>query len=192
MLAVFIYIKASGGDYVELELPKDVKDALGELRILSERAEDGDKSARKELRKAVRDSYPEIVREASDIARRGQWGLIKTAAAGEPLMEEALVARLDLMRLEIGGSDPTPLEVLLIERVVSCWILLELLELLNSAQLTHVDKSQQLPHSLLKFYLGWQEQAHRQFLSAVRELAKVRRLQGGIPSSQTNIQLNLG
>jgi hypothetical protein len=37
--------------------------------------------------------------------------------------------------------------------VVSCWILLELL---ISAQLTRLDKSQQLPHSFLKFYLGWQ------------------------------------
>lgn len=176
-----------------LELSKDAKDRLAELKELSAQAEGGDKAARAELRKAVRESSsPEIVPEVSDIARRGQWGLIKTAAAGDALVEEALVARLNLMRRELGGPNPTPLEVLLTERVVSCWILLELLELLNSAQLTHVDKSQQLPHSLLKFYLGWQEQAHRQFLSAVRELAKVRRLQGGIPSSQTNIQLNLG
>src|SRR5215203_2691528 len=49
-LAVFISIKASGGDNVELELSKDVKDRLEELRTLSKRVEDGDKSARKELR----------------------------------------------------------------------------------------------------------------------------------------------
>ena len=40
---------------MELELPKDVKDRLGELRTLSKRVEDGDKSARKELRKALRE-----------------------------------------------------------------------------------------------------------------------------------------
>jgi len=175
-----------------LELSKDARERLAELEELSAQAEGGDKAARRELRKAVHESSPEIIREASDIARRGQWGLIKTAAAGEPLMEEALVARLDLMRLEIGGPNATPLEVLLTERVVSCWILLEFLELLTSAQLILVDKSKKLPPSFLKFYLGWQEQVHRRFLSAIRDLAKVQRLRSGIPSSHTNnVQINL-
>ena len=174
----------------ELELSKDAKERLAKLKELSDRAEAGDKAARAELRKAVRESSPEIVREASDIARRGQWGLIKTAAAGDPLTEEALVARLDLMRRELGGPEPTPIEVLLIERVVSPWILLELL---NSAYLTSVDKQQQVPHSFAKFYLDWQEKVHRRFLSAIKHLAKVPRLQSGVPNSHTNnVQINLG
>ena len=175
-----------------LELSKDAKERLAKLKELSAKAEGGDKAARAELRKAVRESSPEIVREASDIARRGQWGLIKTAAAGEPLMEEALAARLDLMRRELGGPEPTPIEVLLIERVVSSWILLKLLELLNSAYLTSADK-QQVPHSFAKFYLDWQEKVHRRFLSVIKHLAKVPRLQSGVPNSHTNnVQINLG
>ena len=174
-----------------LELSEEAKNRLAELQALSDKAQNGDKVARRELRKAVRESPGQVVYEASELAKRGQWALIKTAASGEPLMEEALIARLELMRLEIGGPDPTPLEVLLIERVVSLWILLELLELLNSAQLTGVATSQRIPHSFLKFYLGWQEQANRRLLSAIRELAKVRRLQSGLPSSQTNVQINL-
>jgi hypothetical protein len=174
----------------ELELSKDAKERLAKLKELSDRAEAGDKAARAELRKAVRESSPEIVREASDIARRGQWGLIKTAAAGDPLTEEALVARLDSMRRELGGPEPTSIEVLLIERVVSSWILLELL---NSAYLTSVDKQQQVPHSFAKFYLDWQEKVHRRFLSAIKHLAKVPRLQSGVPNSHTNnVQINLG
>jgi hypothetical protein len=185
--------EANGGENVEeLELSKGVKDRLAELRTLSDQAESGDKGARRELRRAVRGSSAEVVRQASELARRGQWGLIKTAAAGEPLMEEALVSRLDLMRVEIAGENPSALESLLTEKVVGAWLLSELLELLNSAQLTRIPEAQRVPPSVLKFYLGWQEQAHRRFLSAVRELAKVRRLQSGIPSSQTNIQLNLG
>jgi hypothetical protein len=175
-----------------LELPADAKENLAQLRDLSDRAESGDKEARRELRKAVRASSSEVVRQASELARRGQWALIKTAAAGEPLMEEALVSRLDLMRVEIAGENPSALESLLTEKVVGAWLLSELLELLNSAQLTCIPEAQRVPPSVLKFYLAWQEQAHRRFLSGVRELAKVRRLQSGIPSSQTNIQLNLG
>ena len=95
------------------------------------------------------------------------------------------------MRSEIAGLDPSPLEVLLAEKIVSVWRLSELLELLLSARLTELPKSQRMSHSFLKFYIVWQEQAHRRLLSAIRELARVRRLQCGVPGSQTNVQINL-
>ena len=174
-----------------LELSKNAKDRLAELRTLSEEAESGDKGARRALRKAVRESPREVVAEASDLARRGQWALIKTAAAGDPLKEEALLARLDLMRSEIAGPDPTPLEVLLVEKIVSVWMVTELLELLYTAQLTTVHKSQRVDHKVLKFYLGWHQQAYRQLLNAMKTLAQMRRLQSGIPNCQTNVQINL-
>jgi hypothetical protein len=192
LLAVFIYIKASGGDNVELELPKDVKDTLGELRILSERAEDGDKSARKELRKALRESAPEVISRASDIGRRGQGALIKTIAGNEPLTEEALVARLDLMRAEVAGPDPSPLEVLLAERISSLWLLIEALEMLVSVQLlADLPRERRSPMSFLKHVFKWQESANRRFLSAIRELARVRKLQNNTPAVQFNTQINL-
>jgi hypothetical protein len=175
----------------ELELSKGVKDRLAELRELSDKAESGDKAARRELRKAVRASSSEVVTQAAELAWRGQWGLIKTAAAGDSLMEEALVSRLDLMRVEIAGENPSALESLLTEKAVGAWLLSELLELLNSAQLTHIPEVQRVPPSFLKFYVAWQEQAHRRYLSTIRELAKVRRLQSRVPGSQMNVQINL-
>ena len=176
----------------ELELSKDAKDRLAMLEELSDKAADGDKRARRELRRLLRESGPEVVREASELARKGQWALIKTAAGGEALAEEALTIRLDTMRSEIAGPDPSPLEILLAEKIVSVWILTELLELLLSAQLiTALPKSQRMSHSFLKFYLGWQEQAHRRLLSTVRELARVRKLQSKTPGIQYNTQINL-
>jgi hypothetical protein len=184
--------KGSGGDYVKaLELSKDAKEKLAELKELSDQAEGGDKAARRELRRVLRESSPEVVVQASELAHRSQWALIKAAAAGEPLVEEALLTRLDLLRVEIAGENPSALERLLTEKIVGAWLLGELLELLNSAQLTRIPTAQRVPPSFLKFYLGWQEQAHRRFLSAIRELARVRRLQSGVPSSQTNVQINL-
>jgi len=56
----------------ELELSNDAKARLAKLQALSERAENGDKAARRELRKAVRTSSSEVVRQASELARRGQ------------------------------------------------------------------------------------------------------------------------
>jgi hypothetical protein len=176
----------------DLELSTDANDRLAELEKLSDRVADGDKKARGELRRLLRESGPEIVREASELARIGQQALIKTATHGRVLAEEALVIRLDMMRSEITGPDPSPLEVLLAEKIVSVWMLTELLDLLLSAQLTtELPKSQRMSHSFLKFYLGWQEQAHRRLLSTIRELARVRRLQSGVTNSQTNVQINL-
>jgi hypothetical protein len=48
--------------------------------------------------------------------------LITTVAGGDPLTEYALSGRLDMLREEIAGEEPTPLEVLLTEQVVSCWM----------------------------------------------------------------------
>jgi hypothetical protein len=111
----------------ELELSSETKAKLRELRILSEKAEAGEKGARRELRRAIRNSTLEVTAKASDIARKGHKILIGTAAGGDPLMEEALSARLAIMRAQIAGEDPSPLETLLTERVVSCWLLVELL-----------------------------------------------------------------
>src|SRR5215208_1865712 len=172
-------------------MSKDAKDRLAKLEKLSDKVANGDKKARGELRRLLRESGPEVIREASELARMGQRFLIKTAARGEALAEEALVIRLEMMRSKIGGPDPSALELLLVEKIVSACMLTEVLELFLNAQLTALPKSQRMPHSVLKFYRGWQERAHRRLLSSIRELARVRRLQSRVPNSQTNVQINL-
>ena len=140
----------------------------------------------------MRESSPEIICRASDISRRGRWALIKTAAANDSLTEEALLARVELMHADVAGPDPSALEILLTERICSLWVLIEVLELLMSAQLApSKSRDHHVPTSYLQHILKWQESASRRFLAAVKTLAQVRRLQSGIPSSQTNVQINL-
>ena len=46
--------------------------------------------------------------------------------------------------------------------------------------------------SLLKHYLSWQEGANRRYLAAIRELARVRKLQSSTPGVQVNnTQINV-
>jgi hypothetical protein len=123
-----------------LELSEDAKGRLTELRALSEKVEAGDKEARKELRRLLRVSSPEVIAEASGIARRAEWMLVKTISAGKPLMEEALQERMDQMRSEIAGENPNPLEVLLTERVVSGWLLVEVLARIIHERLRRLQK----------------------------------------------------
>jgi hypothetical protein len=195
--------EANGGDDVNnaLERKKDLKEEiknlkgakekLQELKALSDQAEGGDKEARLKLRTALRETSPEIVARCSDFARRGQRILAETMAVGEPLMEEAISRRLDLLRAEGAGEDPTPLEVLLTERIVSAWLVVEVLEALLNAQLKTGEGNPRTPPSYLKFIIGWLESYQRRYLAAIKALAQVRRLQSGMPSSQTNVQINL-
>jgi hypothetical protein len=174
-------------------LPEEARERLEELRDLSEKAEKGGNGARQELRQKLRESSAEVVIRASDISRKAQRLLIQTASGGDPLTEDALSGRLDMMRAEIAGENPTPLETLLTERVVACWLLVELFDALMSAQLwkdTPREKRMNAQHG--KFYLYWQDLANRRFLASVQALARVRKLQSTTPGVQVNTQINLG
>ena len=177
-----------------LELPDETKQRLEELRALSKKVEGGDKKARRELKLLLRESAPEVIARASDIGRKAQHLLTRAAAGGDPLVEYALSGRLDMMRREIAGESPTPLEVLLTERVVACWILVELFDALMAAQLSKDNPPEnRLTPAALKYYLKWQESATRRYLSAIRELARVKKLESNTPvaSLQFNQQINV-
>lgn len=150
--------------------------ALKELRTLSARVEEGDKEARKELRQILEGSSSQLNAETANFTRRAEWMMVKTVSAGEPLMEEALTVRLERMRAEIAGETPTMLEALLAERVVACWLLVELLEALVGAQLSPDNKDRRVPMSFLKHAIKWQESAHRRYLSAIKTLVQIRKL----------------
>jgi hypothetical protein len=84
------------------------------------------------------------------------------------------------MRAEIAGEDPTPLEVLLTERVVSLRMLTTLLEVLIATRYRrHVGDG---PKRLSPSYVIQQSRilvsATGRYLTAIKELARVRKLQG--------------
>jgi len=166
-----------------LELSKETKDRLAELRALSKKAEAGEKEARRELRLMVRASSEEVIGRASDVGRRAGQTLARAASGGDPLIEEALYAKLDLMRAEIAGEDPTPLEVLLTERVVSLWMFTSLLEALLASQyrMDAGRPSERLSPAYLIQQSRILESATRRYFAAIKELARVRKLQGTPP-----------
>ena len=180
------------GALEKYQLSAEVRQSLEELRELSGKAESGDKVAGKELRRKVKEASPQVIARASDVGRKAQNLLVDTASGGDPLTKGALSGRLDMMRAEIAGEDPTPLEVLLTERVVACWLLVELFEVLMSAQLWKgMSKENRVPLSYTLQMLRWQESANRRYLAGIRELARVRKLEAGSPAMQVNTQVNI-
>ncbi len=95
------------------------------------------------------------------------------------------------MRAEIAGDNPTPLEALLTERIVSLWMLTALLEVLISAQYQRDLKSKRSPPSYLIQQSRILEGATRRYLAAIRELARMRKLQAHTPAVQYNTQINV-
>jgi hypothetical protein len=167
----------------EIEPRGDLEPNLERLRALSKEAEGGDRrsQARAELRRAVARSSPEVIAEASSVARRVEWMLVKTISAGDTLMQEALQVRTEHMRAEIAGENPTPLELLLTERVVAGWLLVEVLEALIAGQYRRGVEGPRVGPDYIIQQSRILESATRRYLAAVRELARVRKLQAGTP-----------
>jgi hypothetical protein len=112
----------------------------------------------------------------------------------DPLTEYALSARLDMMRADIGGESPTPLEVLLTEQVVSCWLWLQLLDAFLSSQFRRnfPASHKRVGMAYLLKLVRFQESAERRFLAAIKTLAQVRKLQATTPGIQIKARINLG
>jgi hypothetical protein len=173
-----------------LELTDEARERIRELQDLSRRVEEGEEDLRPELRQAVRESSPEVIARCSDIARTYRWILANTASGQDPLMEEAFVKRTEMLAQEIAGENPTPLEVLLSERIASLWALTELQEALLSATYRRGQKKPVGPAYTLQM-CRIQESTNRRYLAAIKTLAQVRKLQASTPAvhlTQINVR----
>jgi hypothetical protein len=168
-----------------LELADETQGRVTELRALAQKAQDGEEGARGELRLALHRSSPAVITECSGTLRVFRSMLAEKIADGDVLIKEATVVQAERLALELAGENPTPLEVLLSERVASLWILTELQEALMAA--FYYNKSGHAPVGAALQMARLHESAHRRYLAAIRTLAQVQKLQG--PS---RVQVNIG
>jgi hypothetical protein len=100
------------------------------------------------------------------------------------------VERAARMALEIAGENPSPLEVLLAERIASLWVLVEAQEALLCATYRRGQTKPVGPAFVIQM-CKIQESANRRYLAAIKTLAQVRKLQANTPAVQYNTQINL-
>jgi hypothetical protein len=105
------------------------------------------------------------------MAHRARLAWVDTASQGNLVSAEGIRHRMRSLRAELSGSDPSPLERLLIERVLLCWLQVHHLEQRYAALLQESRSSQQGDH-----YQKRVDRAHYRYLAAIRTLAVVRRL----------------
>jgi hypothetical protein len=108
-----------------------------------------------------------------DMGRIAQHTLIKVFTGKHLVNREAMLARLEQLREELAGPDPTPLERLLAERIVACQLHLDYLELNYSLQVEKGDVRDMKTYLLLE---GCINRAHHRTLAAIKTLALVRKL----------------
>ena len=122
-----------------------------------------------------------------DMAENAREGFIRRASGEKALFTQDLFRRqCTALTRDLTGPDPTPLETLLVDRIVLCWVHLHYVENV------YVQSMHELSLTQATFHQRRLSLAQSRYLAAIRTLAQVRRLQ--VPAVQVNIaeqQLNV-
>jgi hypothetical protein len=149
-----------------------------ELEELLRRAREGDKTTLPALREMLQ--RPEAVAEfGGDLAEQAEWSLLQATAGKNLVWREALARKMELLRGELAGPSPTPLERLLVDRVAACWLQL------HHAEIVYFQNMKRLSLPWADFHQRRITHIHRRYLAAIKALATVRRL--AVPALQVNI-----
>jgi hypothetical protein len=95
--------------------------ALAELRELVDRAQAGDASALPCLRQLL-EAHPEVWRHWADLAARVERSWLDLLSAEHPFLANTLRGIAQEMKTDLLGDNPTPLDRLLVDQWVCCWL----------------------------------------------------------------------
>src|SRR5688572_29189571 len=111
----------NGGDIVAKGKPMTREPDLNEMNALLARAQEGDRSVLPALRKQL-DSRPELWRQLGDMAMQSQFALVEAVSGKNEITREATFRRIGELEKELLGTEPTPLERLLVDRIIIGWL----------------------------------------------------------------------
>jgi hypothetical protein len=143
--------------------------AMTPLQRAVYRARQNDPEGVKELQKLLKEN-PKLWQDHGGLSLRVLESWMLLVANKDSFQFCTLEQHLDDKRKELAGHAPSPLESLLVERILGCYVRLMCFEG-NEAN----SFSNQQPKSA-KYLMARQEQANRQYLAAIKTLATVRQL----------------
>jgi hypothetical protein len=154
------------------------RETVARLRDLVGRAGKGEEGAVPAIR-GILDGSPDLAWRLRNIGKLAERLLVsKMTAEGDAGAKEMMEHQLESMRLEIAGADPSPLELLLAERIVATWLQVQLFEGLYASGLGKHNLAQ------ANYFQKRLDRAHGRHLSAIRTLAQIRKMG---PAVQINI-----
>lgn len=128
----------------------------------------GRKEILPKLRKLLAEN-PELWKQVGNLALQSQESWLQLISGQNLYLGEALRRHLDEMRSDLSGPKASPLERILVDRILATHVQVLYFETME-AQIPGENRR------LAQYRLQRQDQAHRQFLSAVKTLATVRNL----------------
>ena len=164
-------------DEHETVTPARRRELLDELRGCIEQAQDGDKEARSKVREVLKEA-PRLARTLMDLADTAERSVIKRISDDPLVQEEVLPSQLRAMREELAGPEPSPLEKLLAERIVACWLQLQYADTVYAQNLDKMNMVQS------EYHQRRLDRLQRRYLSSIKMLAQIRKVG---PAVQINI-----
>jgi hypothetical protein len=119
-----------------------------------------------------------LIRIYGDVFGHARDELVKITAGNDIAIKESLSRKIDAVRDDLAGPNPTPLERILCERVALCWFDAHEMDRRFS---DHEGRSLEGA----EYRENRRDRAHRRFLAACRTLATVRKL--SVPPIQLNV-----
>ena len=153
------------------------------LAELVQRAQQGDLTALPRLREAL-EGDPSLWQEYGDLAAQAQEAWLQLLAGTDYLLAESVRLKLGALRQELSAEGASPLEKLLIERVVACW-----LQTCYSDSVYAQAKGPASTPSVRQELMKRQDSSQRRYLAAIKQLALVRKL---LRPALSPLQLALG
>lgn len=143
-------------------------ESLKSLEELVCRAQRGDAAVLPELRQTL-DADPTIWQAYGDLAAQAQAAWLSLLAGKDLLLAEAVRRKQEELRAELAGPEPSPLEKLLVERIVACHLQSLYADALYA-------QARQASPATLRELMRRQESAQKRYLSSIKQLALVRKL----------------
>lgn len=144
---------------------------LTEIQKLVERAQAADQAAVAELRDLL-DRRPEIWRRLGDLAQHAEMTMLALVAGTNVLAQESITLKLADLKSDLAGFSPSPLEILLVDRIAISWMQVHHADM-DAASILSKDKGT-TPLSL--YAQRRLDSAHRRYLQSIKTLATVRKL----------------
>jgi hypothetical protein len=154
--------------------PPKQDEVLERLQRLVQRAEQGDASVLAELRAAL-DRNAWVWERYGDLAQQSQAAWLQLIAGSNLMLHEATSRKAAQLRAELAGPAPSPVERLLIERVIACWLQT------NYADAAYAQLKGNAPGQHMAA-LRRQGAAQQRYLQAMRALVTIRKLLRPAPS----------
>jgi hypothetical protein len=153
-----------------------------EIEQVIERARKGDESVYPVVARML--EFPHGINLfCGDLARNAMHEILHKAGGEDIGFKEAAKRKMELLRAELEGPNPSAVEKLLVERIVICW-----LQLYDADIRYYQAKDPSLAQA--DFLQRRMDRAHNRYLSALKTLATVRRLALPVLIGQVNLAKN--